>query len=182
MTWGGTFDESGDGLHCIPKCKVKKCNLDCSKVTQSVMKHARALYQSVATRGINEQRNWIALHVRPVANSLSDNAIWGNFVRNNVLPGREHWKCGYCKISEDVDEATADPSHRLKQSKKRSKFAACPEFSNGMQCRQAVLNDVRSKPTRHSYHVPASENHQELQVHRGVFLKIFNIMVIGGHG
>ena len=76
LTWGNTFNSGGDNLHYIPKCRVIKCNLDCNKITQSVIHHARSLYQYVTTREINQQRNRITVRARPIMNTLNDTQIW----------------------------------------------------------------------------------------------------------
>ena len=81
------------------------------------MDHTRSMYHSVATRGVNQQRDWIALHTRPVMIKLTDASIWSNFVRRNTDPDRKHWKCGYCKLkltATAVDPSTVDITHRFK--------------------------------------------------------------------
>ena len=139
------------------------------------MDYVRTLRKSVTERGVNQQCSWLSLHIRPVEIKLTDRSIWGNFVQRNTLDGRQHWKCGYCKTSDRVDASTVDINHRFKQSRgKRSKFAACPEYSSGDQLFKTVISDARTKPTRHTYHVPATSG-QEYQVHKNVFQAVFNV-------
>ena len=53
LTWGSSLQSSG--VHDIPKCRINKCDLDCGKITQSVMNYARTIHKSVAERGVNQQ-------------------------------------------------------------------------------------------------------------------------------
>ena len=68
-----------------------------------------------------------------------------------------------------------DVKHKFKAAKKRvdSKYAACPNFIAGVAKKQQIIADIR-RNGHHCYFVPTSKRN-ELQVHRDVFTKVFNV-------
>ena len=182
-TWGNTFNLEGQGRHVVPECTVKDCDLDCAKITHDVLVHARNKFHTVAKRGVNERRNWLALYIRPKTVRLRDSNIWANYSRRNVKDGRQNWKCSYCKCTPNAPSAAAraDTTHRFKKPERRprSKFASCPDYETGSAFRQKIISTIKSNARQHTYHVPVPTDETsiraEYQVHMKVFQHIFNI-------
>ena len=163
--------------HAFTTCPWPNCSLDCAKLTDDIVSHARNQFIKASKRGINAGKSWLNLYIRPVNKKQTDANIWSNHVRSHTQPGREHWKCTYCKCNPDPPPpaSIADTNHKFKAKTRRdSKFAACPVYSSGILFKKSVVADTRSKSTRHRYFVPAPDKKQ-FEVHLTVFRSVFNV-------
>ena len=126
---------------------MKNCKLNCAKITNEIILYARNCCRGFAERDVNGKSLWLSMFVRSSIPKLSDTQIWGNYVRENVRSGRRSWSCTYCKCNPNSppDHTVDDPNHRFKKTKKRSKFAACPDFESGVTFKNKTIVDWREK-------------------------------------
>ena len=173
-SWG-TKDPSQD-IHRVPKCTKPKCNLGCAKLSKDDVIYARDCFETFANLGGHEKNAWLYCMIRPLPCTLEDHKIWTNYVSKHRKPDRKHWQCTYCKCHAlTSDLSTVDTKHRFKPAGgRRSKFAPCPNYAEGLELKEAIVATTRATSKFHAYFVPLS-NGREYQVHLDVFRSIFNI-------
>lgn len=71
-TWGETIEVGEDGQvkHSVPLCTIHNCKLDCGRLTDTIVSHARNLYYAAAKRGVNDQTSWLNLQIRPIKENI----------------------------------------------------------------------------------------------------------------
>lgn len=113
-SFGGRVDEQQECS--VPECTIPDCKLDCKKLTIQIVQHARDAYREASLRGIDERQNFLNSYARPSPTLGSPHRLWGRFTKNNVQPGRNHWRCTFCKCNPGVvpAEASADTTHMFK--------------------------------------------------------------------
>ena len=175
LTFGDRVDESGE--HRVPVCTVKNCSLDCKKLTTEIVQHARSCLREAAIRGPNDVSALLRVYARNSPKVNTPKRIWSHYVRDKVQTGREHFKCGFCKVNpEELSaQARADPTHMFKKtSRKNSKYAACPDYDAGVAFKKQVLATDALEKKRMCYFVPDKDGLQ-YNVHRPVFQSVFNL-------
>ena len=175
-TFGGRVNEQ-DEEYAVPVCEVADCKYDCKRLTEEIVVFARAEYRKASLRGVNERQKFLNAYARPSPKTVSPRRIWSHHVRDNVKPGRENWRCTFCKCNPGVVPASsiADTMHMFKKTKRRSsRFGACPDYDAGIEFKRQIIAKANEDVTRVSYYVPG-EYGVQLRVHRSIFRAIFAV-------